>query len=291
LWADRFDRDQTDLFVLQDEIVGKIVKAIAGALPAPDVPARRRAKTIEAYDLFVRGRALLIKTPESNREARQMLERAIEIDPEFADAHAWLAKSHQFGWSYGGEARDPHQSLALAAARRAVELDPESADAHTILGNLLFYEGKVEASAAELGLALRIDPNHADAWVFLAETRATEGLALDALELARKAFQLNPNPPGWYYWMLGYTLYAAGRYQEAVEVLQHDSTYSTGSTRLLAASLAQLGRIEEAKEEGRRFLSMYPGFSIKYWADLVPFRHEADRQHFVEGYLKAGLPM
>lgn len=291
LWADRFDRDLTDLFMLQDEIVGKIVKATAGALPAPAVPIRRRAKSFEAYDLFVRARSILIQTPESNRVARQMLERAIEIDPGFADAHAWLAKSHQFGWSYGGEAKDPHQALALAAAQRAVELDPESADAHTILGNLLFYEGKLDECAAELGLALRIDPNHADAWLFLAEARATEGMALDGIELVRKAFRLNPNPPGWYYWMLGYALYAARQYQEAVEILRHDLTYSTGSTRLLAASLAQLGRLEEAKEEGRRFLSMYPGFSIRYWADLVPFRHEVDRQHFVDGYLKAGLPM
>jgi TolB-like protein/Tfp pilus assembly protein PilF len=291
IWADRFDRDLADVFLLQDEIVGKIVNALTGALPSPSLPSRRKPTTLESYDLFVRGRALVIQSPESNRAALPLLEKAIELDPEFADAHAWLAKSHEFAWTYGEEAKEPHHSLALAAVQRALALDPQNAEAHTILGNHLLYEGELDKGEAELAIALRIDPNHANAWAFLGELKVSEGLALDGVELALKAFRLNPYPPGWYYWLLGYTQYAARQYEDAVETLRHEATFQTGSSRLLAASLAQLGRLEEAKVEARRFLAINPNFSIQHWASIVPFRHDADRQHFIDGYAKAGLPM
>jgi TolB-like protein/Tfp pilus assembly protein PilF len=291
LWADRFDRDLADVFLLQDEIVGKIVNALTGALPSPVIPSRRKATNLESYDLFVRGRALVLQSPESNRTARPLLEKAIELDPEFADAHAWLAMSHAFAWAYGGQAKEPHHSLALAAAQRAVALDPENADAHTILGDLLMYEGDLDKSETELAIALRINPNHANAWAFLGELKVSEGMLLEGVELALKAFRLNPHPPAWYYWLLGYTQYAARQYEDAVQTLRHEATHQSGSSRLLAASLAQLGRLDEAKEEARRFLALYPNYSIQHWASIVPFRREADRQHFIDGYAKAGLPI
>ena len=105
----------------------------------------------------------------------------------------------------------------------------------------------------------------------------------------RKALRLNPYPPGWYYWLLGLAQYAAGRYEDAVETLRHKLTHRMGSQRILAASLAQLGRIKEAKREAGQFLASHPHFSMQHWADTQPFRHEADRQHFIDGYVKAGL--
>jgi tetratricopeptide (TPR) repeat protein len=168
--ADRFDRDLADMFLLQDEIVSKIVNALAEALPIPTRSPKPRTN-LEAYDLFVRGRAMVHETSEINKAARPLLEKAIELDPNFAEAHAWLAKSHAFGWTYGGEAKKPHHSLALAAARRAVTLDSENADAHTMLGDLLMYEGELDAAAAELAIALRINPNHANAWFFWPKSR------------------------------------------------------------------------------------------------------------------------
>jgi tetratricopeptide (TPR) repeat protein len=286
IWADRFDRGLVDVFQLQDEIVGKIVAALSGALP----PARRKARSLQAYDLFVQGRALSFRSPESNRMARPLLEKAIELDPEFAEAHAWLAMSHLFTWAYGGEVKEPHHSVALAAARRAVALDSENADAHATLGYLLMYEDELDAAEAELQMSLRVDTNHADAWAHLGNLKVLQGFAQDGVELVLKSLRLNPHAPGWYYWLLGYTQYAAHRYEEAHQALRHPSTYLTESTRLLAASLAQLGRLGEAKEEALHFLAINPHFSIKEWANLIPFRRYEDRQHFIEGYLKAGLP-
>jgi TolB-like protein/class 3 adenylate cyclase len=291
LWAERFDRDLADIFVLQDEVVGRVVSALAGLLPSARSARRQRATNLEAYDLLLRGRVLVTQSIESNRAARLLIERSIELDPGFADAHAWLAMSHFFGWSHWGEAEEHHRMQALAAARQAVLLDPENADAHTILGYLLTFDGKSGEAAEELATALRINPNHADAWVFLGEMRAHEGRAVEGLDYLQKGLRLNPHPPGRYYWILGYVQYAAGRYEDAVETLRHESTHRTGSQRILAASLAQLGRMEEAKVEAAQFLSANPHFSVQHWARTQPFQNEEHRQHFVDGYLKAGLPM
>jgi TolB-like protein/Tfp pilus assembly protein PilF len=290
LWADRFDRDLADIFVLQDEVVGKIVGALTGVLPSARALPRQRAANLEAYDLFVRGRVLVTRSVESNREARLVLQRAIELDPEFADAHAWLAMSHAWGWSHWGEGEEHHRALALAAAQRAVALDPENAGAHASLGYVLFHDRKPELGAAELTTALRIDPNHADAWAFLGVMKAGEGRAVEGIDDLRKAFRLNPHPPGWYYWHLGLIQYAARQYEDAVETLRHETTHRSGSQRILAAGLAQLGRMEEAKAEAAQFLAAHPRFSTQDWADNQPFRREADLRNFVDGYLKAGLP-
>jgi TolB-like protein/class 3 adenylate cyclase len=289
LWADRFDRDLADIFSLLDEVVGKIVNALSGLLPSARPTPRHRATNLEAYDLFVRGRVLVTQSVESNRAARPLLERSIELDPGFADAHAWLAMSHLWSWSYWGEPPEPHCSLALAAAQRAVTLDPENAGAHAILGYVLHQNRKPDG-AADLMTALQINPNHADAWAFLGVVKALEGSAVEGIDDLRKAFRLNPHPPGWYYWHLGLVEYAAGRYEDAVETLRHEATHRLGSQRILAASLAQLGRIEEAKVEAAQFLAAHPQFSTQHWAKAQSFQRETDLQRFVDGYLKAGLP-
>ena len=291
LWADRFDRDLADVFLLQDEVVGRIVGALSGVLAAAVTPGTRRAANLEVYDLFVRGRVLVTQSPESNRAAPPLLQRAIELDPGFADAYAWLAMSHHFAWAYWLDAPERHQSLALAAAQRAVSLDMENAVAHAILGDVLIYDGKPDEGAAELATALRINPNHADAWAFLGQLKAFEGNAAEGIGHLRDALRLNPRPPGWYYWLLGLAQYAGGQYADAVETLRHEATHRLGSQRILAASLARLGRMQEARAEAAQFLVSNPNFSIRHWADTQPFRHEPDRQHFINGYIEAGLPL
>ena len=291
LWADRFDRDLSDFFILQDEVVGRVVSALSGLLPSVRLAKRQRATSIDAYDLFVRARVMVNQSDDNNKAARSMLERAIELDPEFADAHACLALSHLHGRVYWGEASDPNGSLALAAAQRAVALDPGNADAHAVLGNVLIYRGRLVEGTAEMMTALQIDPNNADCWGYLAEAKGWEGNAVEGIDYIGNALRLNPHPPGWYYWCLGFVKYAAGQYEEAIQALRHEATHRSESQRILAASLVQLGRLEEAKLEAAQFLAAHPHFSIENWASTQPFQRDADRQHFIDGYLKAGLPM
>jgi TolB-like protein len=290
LWAERYDRDLADIFVVQDEVVGKIVSGLAGALPSAGSLPKRRATNLQAYDFFVRGRSLATLSLQDTRAARLLLRKAIELDPSFAEAHAWLALTHLFSYAFYGEPVEEHRMQTRSAARQAISLDPQNADAHIILGYLRAYDGELVEGVAELEMGLRINPNHAEGWNLLADLRVFEGRAAEGIDCARNSFRLNPQPPGDYYWRLGWAQYAAGRYADAIETLRHGSVGGPGVRRILAAALAQLGRTAEAREEARNFLLEYPHFSSKQWGSTQPFRNEADRQHFVDGYVKAGLP-
>src|SRR5262249_4650990 len=119
IWAERFDRALEDVFSVQDEVTAKIVEALVGRLTAP-IPDRKKPSNMEAYDLCVRGRGLLLQSPQGAREARLMFERAIALDPEFAEAYRWLALSWSAGWQLGGEPKEPNLRLAVDAAEKAL---------------------------------------------------------------------------------------------------------------------------------------------------------------------------
>ena len=288
LWAERFDRRLEDVFAVQDEVTGKIVEALIGRLTMP--PARNRPKSIEAYDLCVRARILTEHSPQAAREAFLLLQQAIALDPTYAEAHRWLALNRFMGWAHWGEPMDPNRSMAVATAQRAVTLDPNDAGCHWILGMILAYESRWAESDAEFAAALELDPNHADAWAHLSDISYLNGRVAEGLEQIQKAFRLNPHPASWYYWLLGQAQYAARQYESAVATLSKEDTYRTGSRRILAASLAQLGRLKEAQREAEMFLVTSPHFTISHWASTQPFRDEAMRAHFIDGYRKAGLP-
>jgi adenylate cyclase len=290
LWAERFDRDLSDIFTLQDEVVSKIVDALAGVLPSARPVLSRRATNLQAYDLVVRGRALATQSLRETRLARPLLSRAIEIDPDFAGAHAWLAMSHHFDALYYESEAVEHRAFARASAERAVEIDPRNADAHIVLGYLRAFEGEFDAGVAEFEHGLRLNPNHAEGWSLLADLRVFQGRATEAVECAENGFRLNPYPPGDYYSFLGWAQYAARRYQDAVGTLRQPQAGGPGSKRNLAAALAQLGLIADARAIARDYLSEFPNFSAGQWGRTQPFVDDGDRQHFIEGYAKAGLP-
>lgn len=288
IWADRFDSELADVFTLQDEVVRKIVDALSGALPSRRPLAKRRITDLDAYDLFIRARPLVTRSPEDNQMAQPMLERAVEIDAGFAEAHAWLAMSYHFGWLHWGQPL--HHTEAVAAALHSVSLDPQNAVGHTTLGCVRTFEPDLDEAVAEFETALQINPNHADAWAFFADLRVFQGRPHEAVDCAQTAFRLNPYPPTHYYWLLGWAQYAAQQYEDAVASLRQKSADLTGPGRILAASLAMLGRQEEAEGAARQFLAANPRFSIRQWATTQPFKDEADKQHFIVGYRKAGLP-
>ncbi|MGB3388581.1 MAG: winged helix-turn-helix domain-containing tetratricopeptide repeat protein [Pseudaminobacter sp.] len=288
LWAERFDRSLEDVFAVQDEVTARIVEALLGRLSAP--PPRKRPGNIEAYDLCVRARKLMDDTPQAAREAHLMLTRAVSLDPQYAEAYRWLAMNHWMGWVHSGGPTAYSRSLALELARKAVAIDPNDAGCRWVLAYLLAYERSFAEADAEFARAIELDPNEADAWAALSDIAVLAGRVGEGLEHIRKAFRLNPFPASWYYLTLGQAQYAAGDYEAAVETLRRDETYRTSSRRFLAASLAQLGRLEEARAEVELFLVGNSDFTIRHWAATEPFRDAATLAHFIDGYRKAGLP-
>ncbi|MBB4574055.1 winged helix-turn-helix domain-containing tetratricopeptide repeat protein [Rhizobium lentis] len=288
LWAERFDRSLDDIFVVQDEVTARIVEALLGRLRTP--PPRHRPRSLEAYDLCVRARKLMDDSPQAAEEAHLMLTRAVALDPDYAEAYRWLAMNHWMGWIHSGGPTEATRSIALHLARKAVAIDPNDAGCRWVLAYLLAYERDFAAADAEFAKAIELDPNEADTLAALSDVTVLAGRVEEGLEQIRKAFRLNPFPASWYYLTLGQAQYAAGQYGAAVETLRRDETYRTSSRRFLAASLAQLGRLDEAQAETELFLVANPGFSIRHWAATEPFRDARTLDHFVEGYRKAGLP-
>ncbi|OCO98818.1 adenylate cyclase [Ensifer sp. LC13] len=288
LWAERFDRSLEDIFAVQDEVTARIVEALLGRLRA--APPRKRPRNIEAYDLCVRARRLMDDTPQMAQEALLMLTRAVSLDPDYAEAYRWLAINHWMGWVHSGGPTDTGRHLALELAHKAVAIDPDDAGSRWILGYLLAYERHFAEADAEFAKAIELDPNEADTWAALSDIAVLAGRVEEGLEHIRRAFRLNPYPASWYYLTLGQAQYAAGGYEAAVETLRKDETYRTSSRRFLAASLAQLGRFDEARAEAELFLVANPHFTIRHWAAAEPFRDIAVLEHFVDGFRKAGLP-
>jgi TolB-like protein len=286
MWAERFDRDLADVFAVQDEIAAKIVEALIGRLMPR--PVRNKPKNIEAYDLFVRARALTAQSVFATRGALPLLEQVIELDPDFADAHAWLAMNLTFQQIDGR--RIPRERILLEA-ERAVSLDPGNAQGYFVRGYVLAYvAGNLTAGLEQFALALQYNPNLADAWLYLSDLKVFDGKPDEAIGAIERAFKLDPHPHSTFYWLRAFALYAARRYEEAAAALQIEACQGTGAQRILAAALAQLGRLPEAREAARQFLATYPHFSAAAWVKTQPFRDANDANHFVEGYLKAGLP-
>jgi len=290
LWAERFDRSLDDVFKVQDEVTAKIVEALVGRLTLARTPERKRPTSLEAYDLCVRGRALLFQSEQAAREARLMFERAIALDPEFAEAHRCIALSLVDSWSLWGEPLEPSLQLALTAGQKAVMLDPNDAGNRWVYGYVLALGDQWAEAEPEFAVALKLDPNNADTWAMMSELMVLSGRPTDALANIEKALRLNPHPPGWYYWFLGQSQYLDRQYDRAVLTLRREETYRSACRRTLAAALAQLGRLDEARREAEMFMMSSPHFTIHQWVESQQFRDEGACQHFVDGYRKAGLP-
>ncbi|CAN7687855.1 adenylate/guanylate cyclase domain-containing protein [Rhizobium leguminosarum] len=288
LWADRFDRTVEDVFELQDEVNAKIVEALVGRLTIPK--QRNRPKNLEAYDLCVRARLLTEESPQTEREAYMLLKRAVKLEPSYAEALGLLAYNRWLAWTHFGEPEDPNRRMAVTFAQKAVDLDPNDAGCRYVLGTILAYERRWEESEAAFAKALELDPNHADTWAAMSDMSVLDGRVADGLAQIEKALRLNPHPTCWYLCHLGQAQYAARDYEAAAATLRREDTYRTNSRKFLAATLAQLGHLEEARREAELFLIAHPHFTIGHWLSSQPLRDASVRDHFVDGFRKAGLP-
>jgi len=288
LWAERFDRTVEDVFELQDEVNAKIVEALVGRLTIPT--PRNRPKNFEAYDLCVRARLLTEESPQTEREAYMLLQRAVKLEPTYAEALGLLAYNRWLAWAHFGEPEDPNRRMAVTSAQKAVDLDPNDAGCRYVLGTILAYERRWEESEAAFAKALELDPNHADTWAAMSDVSVLDGRVADGLAQIEKALRLNPYPACWYLCHLGQAQYAARDYEAASATLRREDTYRTNSRKFLAATLAQLGHHEEARREAELFLIAHPHFTIGHWLSSQPLRDASVRDHFVDGFRKAGLP-
>jgi TolB-like protein/class 3 adenylate cyclase/cytochrome c-type biogenesis protein CcmH/NrfG len=293
LWVEQFDRPLTDVFQVRDEVTRKIVGSLAGKLSQAEM-ARASLKhpdSLDAYGLVWRAIELGNRfNPADMAKARELCEKAIALDPNYVGAYAQLAFTHIDDFAFFRPAR-PQESYqkALDMASKAVALDPSHGSARRALGFTLLYGRKHHQALAQYEEGLKANPNDASLLVFSAGVYYWIGQPEEAIKRIKEAMRLNPYHPNWYQGGLAEVQYFARDYEGAIETLRQMSPMGTGR-RNLAASLAYLGRMEEAHAEAERFMKENPSFSATDWGSRQPFLHDKDRQHAVEGYIKAGLP-
>ncbi len=296
LWAERFDRDLTDIFSTQDEVVEKIVGSLAVTLTHGEEQRIRRRDTgnVEAYESWLRARQLLGRgTRDSVAQAQAMHRRAIEIDPNFAAPHAGLALAALAHYS-SGWASDPAQALDEAErwARRAVELNDQEPVSHMALGNVLLWRRDHDGALAEFRRMIALDPNFAQGYTATGLVLMYAGRPGEALEQIATAMRLDPYYPPIVLHFMAQANFSLGNYAAAAEQLLERiaRTPGTDSSRLLLASCyGHLGRADDACAAWEELLKVNPSFSLAQRAGVLPYKDPADFQRIAEGLAKAGL--
>jgi len=297
LWADRFDRELTDIFAAQDEVVQRIVGALAVKLTQLEAQEIRRGGTrnVEAYECWLRARELLGQgTRESTAQSKTMHRRALEIDSKFAAPYSGLAFAATSDYVNAWTA-DPALALNEAEkwARHAIELDDRLPIGHVALSNVLVWRRQHDDALVQLNRAVELDHNYAQGHALLAMALMYSGRAEEALAPFATAMRLDPHYPNIVLHLLAQAYFSLGQYETAACHLLERITRNpnTDACRmLLAACYGHLGRAEEARTAWTGLLAFNPGFSLTQRADVLPYKDSSDFQRIAEGLAKAGLP-
>ncbi|MEE8334605.1 MAG: winged helix-turn-helix domain-containing protein [Alphaproteobacteria bacterium] len=291
LWGDRYDRDMEDIFAVQDEVTRTIAATLGVRLQ--DVALERALKKspaeLDAYDCVLRARRYTSSlSEEMHAEARDLLEKAIALDPAYADAHALLANVYLAEHRFEANPRPDPVGRALAMAQTATRLDPQNAYAHCWLAIVHFFRGENEQFEAEARRALGLNPNDPEILADIGHYFAFMGAFERGTELTRRAQQLNPLHPGWYNFSFARYHYDQGAYADTLADVERISLPNFYWARLL--EIAALGQLDspEAPASLAEIFQLKPDFSaraeLKKW-NAAPH----DFEHILDGLRKAGL--
>ena len=300
-WADRYDRKLDDTFAVQDEVVRTIVAVLAVHVNWAETE-RALAKPPAvwlAYDHYLRAaHTLALFNSSFNKvellQARRGLERALAIDPNYARAHAALSRSSMELWIRRWDDNRPWTAAIEAAyqsAREAVRLAPNLSDAYVALGWALSYMRQHEAAITEFERATQLNPNFTD--YHFAFALLVAGEPTKAIQTLETHMRLDPFYQPRTTAMLGFAYYLLERYLDALPHLQEAASRAPNhghSRRYLAATYAQLGQLERAREEATEALHVEPWFTIKQGIFATICKRPEDAERFSEGLRKAGFP-
>ena len=280
LWAERYNRDLKDIFAVQDEVTQQIISALKVKVEKVEQERALRKETanLNAFDYNLRGWWYYHRfTRDTNDKAREMFEKAIELDPEFAIAYAGLGFTYYEEWANQWSQDSQTLEQAFELAIRATALNDSSPEAHRILGDVYLYKRQYGQAIAERKKAVALDPNNADGLAGFGEVMVYNGQIKDGIALIKKAIRLNPHHHIWYLWVLGLASALAGRYDEAEEILERAVICNPDflSTHvILAVIYVETGRLNEAHAEVAEIMRLSPDFSLKFLKEMIPVKDQ-----------------
>jgi adenylate cyclase len=294
VWTEQYERKVGQIFEILSEMSSDVTGALAVTGTAqPDTGAG--TANPQAYDALLLGKYHFYRfeSRAENLKARAYFEAAVQLDPEFATAHAMLAWTYVFeamnGWS---DDRPAALQQAERIATHAIELQPVLPLAYFVRGLSFREQHEYVKALVEAQMAIEYDPSYANADVLLATLLYYAGRPEEGLARIQQAMQINPHHPYNYHFHLGQAYFVLHRYHEAIDAFNLGLSSYPASERMrvwLAAALAQSGDIDEAKWEGEQIMSANPDFSIQRMTQSFPFNNPADMEHFIAGLRLSGL--
>jgi adenylate cyclase len=299
IWAERYDRNLDDIFELQDEITRKIVTALDVQLVSGEQArlwssGTKNLKAWESARLALNLRGLY--RVEDLPEVMRLLEKAIDLDPEYAFAWALMAGCNS---SIADDPKCPKEKrikaleLIKECAEHALRFDPACSKGYTMLG--LYHLNARDYDEAEYNAnkAIEMSPNHANELAVAAGILNKCGNPEFALERIRKAMRLSPVHPMWFLTNLGQIFRVLGRYDDSIDVftrmIRRDPDFDEGHIGL-ADILGEVGRAEEAKSAATELLRVNPKFSIEAYTRILRYRDPTEITRLQNGLRNAGLP-
>jgi TolB-like protein/Flp pilus assembly protein TadD len=299
LWAERFDRELSDIFAVQDEITHNVSIAIEPVMAQAERQraSRKAPDSLDAWEAYQRGLWHFMKQePRENEQAKLFFQRGIDLDPNFAPGYYGLALSHLWdAWVWASRPLKDCLDAALPLVHRALALDDADPMPHFAAGCAFGLQGDGEGSRNEVQRVISLNPNHAWAVAMLGNLYGFNGQPEEGLAALNKAMRISPHDPLMWAWMgwISITHYFARNYQSALEATERvirrwpDKPHAY---RWKAASLGQLGRIREAKIALEKAIELSPANFQLYVRTRPPWIRPVDHALQLEGLSKAGLP-
>jgi TolB-like protein/Flp pilus assembly protein TadD len=294
IWADRLDRKFDDIFTLEDEVSARIAICLVSHIEDESSvrAARKHPENMTAFDCVIRARpGVQSYDPDQTATAKRLLEQAIELDPDYAAAYAYLALSlcveSEASW---GTSRQEALESAVSYARKAMTLDKFDSDAHTAMGWAYLNLQKYDLAEVHLDRAIECNPNDYNAFCTKSWLLALTGRVSEVMICGANALHLNPLAPDDCLLAIIAAHYTEGKYDAALEMLARIQEPDENTEAWRAACLAQLGRDNEAQIAAANALEMGGEFIHQQdWLDLYAFKNPQDMEHFIDGLKKSGV--
>ena len=299
IWAERYDRDLEDIFAVQDEVTRAIVSAIEPQLASSERQRARRKPTesLGAWECYQRGLWHIHQyRAEDADEAISFLQRAIDLDPTFASAHAGLAFVLYYKVILGfSEDRPGDLAAAYAAGTTAVRLDDNDPFAHVALGRVHTARGEHDKAIERCNRAIALNPNYASAYFGRAHSLWMSGRPTEAVLSHDEAMRLSPRDPLLWAFQASkaIALILLERYEEALDyarMAQRQPNTALWAFMPEVSVLGLMGRVDEARAALERVHRLKPDVTCSFAMQVLPISRTADREHFVRGLLAAGVP-
>ncbi len=294
VWAQNYDRIVNDIFLIQDEIIQSVTTALGEEIwrsAARGLDAKP-VNDFASVDYLLKAKeAFHGLTRESTRRARDLIDKAINADPSLGRPYLLMAWTYYLEFRAQWQDTDPEAlDKAMAYISQSEQKMGRTDEIHRLLAKINQVSGNFDKALVHSGQALKLNPNDGDLLATHAQMLTRAGDSEQAKHWIEEAMRRNPHYPPWYAAVLAIAQYLTGEYQQAVDVLNRSGDLPVWGLRYLIASYAQLGKPEQAAEPIEALLEQSPDFTVSGFATRVEFQLDSDKQHFLDGLRKAGLP-